>query len=167
MQINLRRLRLICTMRRACYTARMMPLFPLHPRLVHFPIALLVTGSVLALAYMLRWRRPALATTAWLLILLGWISVFFAVVTGLIDRNSAPQDPEISSFLSIHTALGFALIAVYGLMLYERLRSPDALDSPTMRWRLILLAVLGLVLVLVDGWVGGTLVYKFGVGVLG
>lgn len=145
----------------------MMPLFPLHPRLVHFPIALLVTGSVLALAYMLYWRRPTLASVTWVLILLGWISVFFAVVTGLIDRNSAPQDSEISSLLSIHTALGFALIAVYGLMLYERLRSPDALDSPAMRWRLIALAALGLALVLVDGWVGGTLVYKYGVGVLG
>ena len=145
----------------------MMPLFPLHPRLVHFPIALLVTGSVLALAYMLRWRRPTLASVTWVLILLGWISVFVAVITGLIDRNSAPQDPEISSLLSIHTALGFALIAVYGLMLYDRLRSPDALDSPAMRWRLIALAALGLAVVLVDGWVGGTLVYKYGVGVLG
>lgn len=144
----------------------MIPLAPLHPRLVHFPIALLVTGSVLALAYMLRWQRPTLATTAWLLILLGWISVFFAVLTGLIDRNSAPQDPEVASLISIHTALGFALIAVYGLMLYERLRSPNVLDSPSMRWRLIALALLGLVLVLVDGWVGGSLVYKHGVGVL-
>ena len=145
----------------------MMPLFPLHPRIVHFPIALLVTGSVLALAYMVRWRRPSLAAATWLLILLGWISVFFAVVTGLIDRNSAPQDAAISSLLSIHTALGFALIAVYGLMLYERLRSPTALDSPEMRWRLIVLALLGLALVVIDGWVGGTLVYKYGVGVLG
>lgn len=145
----------------------MMPFFPLHPRFVHFPIALLVTGSVLALAYLLGWRRPALAATTWLLVLLGWISLFLAVVTGLIDQNSAPQDPEIRSLLSIHTALGFALIAVYGLMLYERLRSPDALDLPAMRWRLIVLAALGLALVVVDGWVGGTLVYKYGVGVVG
>ena len=145
----------------------MMPLFPLHPRFVHFPIALLVTGSVLALAYMLRWRRPTLASVTWVLLLLGWISVFFAVLTGLIDQNSAPQDAEIKSLLSLHTALGFALIAVYGLMLYERLRSPDALDSPAMRWRLIALAALGLALVLIDGWVGGTLVYKYGVGVQG
>lgn len=145
----------------------MMPLLPLHPRFVHFPIALLVTGSVLALAYMLRWHRQTLAATTWVLILLGWISVFVAVVTGLIDQNSAPQDPEIKSLLSIHTALGFALIAVYGLMLYERLRSPQALDSPAVRWRLIALAALGLALVLIDGWVGGTLVYKYGVGVVG
>ena len=102
----------------------MIALFPLHPRLVHFPIALLVTGSVLALAYMLRWRRPSLAAATWILILLGWISVFFAVVTGLIDRNSAPQDADISSLLSIHTALGFALIAVYGLCLLYTSPSP-------------------------------------------
>lgn len=144
-----------------------MPLFPLHPRFVHFPIALLLVGSVLALVYMLWQRRPPLATLVWGMLLLGWISLFFAVLTGLIDQNSAPQEPEIKSLLSLHTALGFALIAVYGLMLYERLRLPNALDVPATRWRLLALALLGLALLVVDGWVGGTLVYTHGVGVSG
>lgn len=142
-------------------------LAPFHPRLVHFPIAFLIAGSVLALACMLRWQRPTLAATAWLLILLGWVSLFPAVLTGLIDQNSAPQDPAIRSLLSVHTALGFTLIAVYGLMLYERLRTPDALLAPASRRRLMALALLGLALVLIDGWVGGTLVYTHGVGVAG
>jgi uncharacterized membrane protein len=143
----------------------MIALEPLHPRFVHFPIALLVVGSLMALAAIVRWRRPSVAALAWGMLLLGWISLFAAVVTGLIDQNSAPQDAEIRSLLSVHTALGFALIVVYGLMLYERLRTPDALLGEKRRGWLALLALLGLALLLVDGWVGGTLVYTYGVGV--
>lgn len=140
---------------------------PLHPRVVHFPVALLATGSVLALAYLLGWRRPALPVAAWVMLLLGWLGVFPAVISGLIDRNAAPDDPAVLAALNPHIAAGFGLLIVYGLLLYERLRNPAVLEQPRRRGLLIALLLLGLALLLVEGWLGGKLVYDLGVGVRG
>lgn len=140
-------------------------LLPLHPRLVHFPIALLATGSIIALVYLLGWRRMAMPAVTWVMILLGWLSLFPAVLSGLIDRNSAPDDPAVLAALNPHIAAGFGLLIVYGLLLYERLRRPDVLDQSQRRALLLVLFLFGLGLLLVEGWLGGRLVYDMGVGV--
>lgn len=138
---------------------------PWHPRLVHFPIALLLTGSVAALAYLLGWRRASLASLAWATLTLGWIAIFPAVLTGLVDQNRWEVPAAAQGAISLHIASGLALIVVYGLALYERLRSPAALDLAARRAWLILVLVVGVALVVASGALGGQLVYEFGVGV--
>ena len=138
---------------------------PLHPRFVHFPLALLASGSVVALVYLLGWRRTALPVVVWAMLFLGWLGVFPTILSGLIDRNRAPDDPAVIAALNPHIAVGFGLLIVYGWLLYERLRSPAVLDQPKLRALLIGLLLAGLALLLVEGWSGGRLVYDFGVGV--
>ena len=138
---------------------------PLHPSVVHFPIALLATGSAIALVYLLGWRRPALPVIAWAMIFLGWLALFAAILSGLVDRNRAPDDAAVLAVLNPHIAAGFGLLIVYGLLLYERLRNPGVLEARQRRWYLLALLVAGLALVLFEGWSGGRLVYDLGVGV--
>ena len=157
----------LCLEIHVCYTSAMWSFLPLHPRFVHFPVALLLTGSVIALAYLLGFRRPQLPIVAWSTIFLGWVALFAAVLTGLVDQNQASQEEAVVSVLNPHIAVGFGLVIVYGLLLYERLRTPEALDLPGKRGRLLLLLVLGMVLVVGEGWLGGRLVYDLGVGVAG
>ena len=59
----------------------------LHPAAVHFPIALFLLGSGLALVQIYRPRAFDLILTAWLLLGLGWAGGLVAVLTGL---KSAP-----------------------------------------------------------------------------
>lgn len=138
---------------------------PWHPRLVHFPIALLLVGSAAALAYLLGWRRPWLVTLAWGMLGLGWVALFPTVLSGLIDQNRAEVPPEAQEVISLHIAGGLALIVVYGLALYERLRAADVLDEPSKRPWLVLLLAVGVALIVVSAGLGGRLVYEFGVGV--
>ena len=143
----------------------MSSLDPLHPRFVQFPVALLATGSVIALIYLLGWRRAALPVVAWAMLFLGWLGIFPTILSGLIDRNRAPGDPAVVAALNPHIAAGFGLLIVYGWLLYERLRSPVVLDQSRRRVLLLGLLLAGLVLLLVGGWSGGKLVYELGVGV--
>lgn len=151
--------------RRCDILARMSLLAPLHPRFVHFPIALLLAGSVVALVYLFGRQRPPLAAFAWISLGLGWLALFPVVLTGLIDQNQASRDQVVVAVLNPHIAVGIALIVVYGMVMLERLRSPHALDDPRRRTLLVLLLVLGIGLVVLEGWLGGKLVYDLGVGV--
>lgn len=140
-------------------------LSPWHPKFVHFPIALLFTGSVLAVIYLLGTRRVGRPAVIWALVSLGWVTLFAAILTGLVDRNAAAQSAAVTALLNPHTAAGFALLVVYGWLLYERLRRPTLLDLPARRWLLIGLFAAGVLLILYEGWLGGKLVFELGVGV--
>ncbi|MCS6845421.1 MAG: DUF2231 domain-containing protein [Caldilineales bacterium] len=138
---------------------------PWHPRLVHFPIALLLTGSAAALAYLLGWRRASLASLAWATLTLGWVAIFPAVLSGLVDQSRFTVPAAAQDVISLHIASGLALIVVYGLALYERLRSPAALDLASRRAWLILVLAVGVALLVASSALGGRLVYEFEVGV--
>ncbi|HXF63399.1 MAG TPA: DUF2231 domain-containing protein [Caldilineaceae bacterium] len=158
-----------------------MNLAPLHPRVVHFPIALLLLGSAAALLYLFgprafRFIAPAeLRTLAWWPLRLGWLGVALAVLTGLFDQGRLPPQAPYSATLNWHIGSGLALLVVYGILLYrqwlwkKQRRPPDGvedlLDSPAARpWVALLLAV-GIALVVLSGWLGGALVYTWGVNV--
>ncbi len=141
-------------------------LYPFHPRLVHFPIALSVVG-VMFVAIGLgrvgateRWLWPGR-----LLVLLGWIGALVAGITGLIDQSYAPDLPVVRDTINMHITAGIALLVVFGLALYWPLKDKQLLSAGARRWGYLALLLLGVLLILVESWLGGQLVYKLGVGV--
>ncbi len=158
-------------------------MFPrLHAMVVHFPVALLSTGTVVALLYLMGWRRSEMATLAWWLLGLGWVGNGLAILSGLLAQGILPPDAPYRGLLNLHITGGFALLAVYGDLLYRgwlrrgRRRSsqrgpaasqPDVgfWDLPERRiWTMVQL-LLGLAILAFTGWLGGELVYGWGVGV--
>lgn len=157
----------------------------LHPPVTHFPIALLIVGSVAGLAYLAGLRRPELASLTWWLLLLGWLATLAAILTGLLAQAWLPPQAPYRSILNWHIGTGFALAALYGGVLYwgwlRHARAqraaptqqnagvipPKLLDDPAARPWLILLLLAGIGLVVASGWNGGRLVYTWGVNVLG
>lgn len=137
---------------------------PLHPRLVHFPIALAVIGAVFTALGLLR-RRERWISYGQLSALLGWLGVIAAVVTGLIDQSRAPQDAAVTAVINQHITAGVALLISLGLALYWPLRNKRLFNEGNARWGYIALLILIVTLVAIEGWLGGKLVYTFGVGV--
>jgi uncharacterized membrane protein len=167
-----------------------MPL--LHPATVHFPIAFLIAASVAGLAY-IHWRRlDQLRIITWWSMTAGWFVLILTIVTGIVDQGRLPPDAPYRTILNWHTTLGLALAVVYGNLLYRgwlhnrrrgRRRSDETkrrgstsksddqdeqvefLLVPRRRWLLTAELLLGIVLVIAGAWLGGQLVYTWGVNV--
>jgi uncharacterized membrane protein len=138
-------------------------LAPFHPRVVHFPIALSLVG-VLFIALGAWRKQEQWARYGQLSLLLGWLGVMVAVVTGLIDQANAPQEAEVVAVLNQHITAGIALVIAVGLALYWPVRNKRLWQTPA-RWGFLGLLLVIALLVLLEGWLGGKLVYQYGVGV--
>lgn len=141
-------------------------LFPLHPRFVHFPIALSLAGVLFVAIGLAR----ATAAERWLwagrwLVFLGWIAALVAGITGLIDQSAASDAPAVRDAINLHITAGLALIVVFGLALYWPLKDRRLFSDGARRWAYLGLLLVGALLILIEGWLGGQLVYKLGVGV--
>lgn len=145
-------------------TAVDIPVYALHPVAIHFPIALLVLNLALTLWH-LRWPDPFLERAAYGALLLGWWGSLAGVITGTIAAALVwPVEAGVLTWLNTHAVLGFVLLYVYGQALLRRRRDPQVLDGPRRRDYLLLL-ISGVILLLLDGWIGGHMVYRLGVGV--
>jgi uncharacterized membrane protein len=169
-------------------------LFPLHPRFVHFPIALTLTGVALIIFGLLL-KRDRWTEFGRFSLILGWLGVLVASLTGLIDEAHAPDTPAVQTLINQHITVGVSLLVVLGAALYlpfrnrwlwnqsaevapaqaaafgARRRPQRALRtqraSRNQRALFIALLVIGAGLILLEGWLGGKLVYSLGVGVAG
>jgi uncharacterized membrane protein len=131
---------------------------PIHPMLVPFPIVCFIGALVTDIVY----SRTALfmwsTFSAWLLAI-GLLIGGFAAVAGLIDYFSERRLRR-SAVAITHMVLNIAvwLIELFNSFVHAR----DAWTSvvPTG----LTLSIIAVALLAVSGWLGGTLVYKHGVG---
>jgi uncharacterized membrane protein len=146
----------------------------LHPAVVHFPIALLLLGSAAGLLYLAGVRRADLLSLTWWPLRLGWLGGAAAVLTGLLAQSGLPPQAPYTDVLNWHIGTSWALLLVYAAVLYRqwlyankrRAADPaDLLDLARARGWLIAALVAGSGLVVVGGWLGGELVYTWGVNV--
>lgn len=136
---------------------------PIHPRFVHFPIALSLAGVLFLVLGLLRRQERFTGYGQWSL-MLGWLGIIAAVITGLIDQTRAPQEAAVTAVINQHITAGIALLIASGLALYWPLRNKK-LWTTSARWGYLALLGAIVLLVLVEGWLGGKLVYQYGVGV--
>lgn len=139
-------------------------LLPLHPRAVHFPIALSLVGVLFVVIGLLRNRQQWIGYGQ-ISLLLGWLGVMLAIVTGLIDQSIAPDTPEVNTLINQHITAGIALLVAAGLALYWPLRNKRLWSEGRSRWGYVGLLLIIVALVVIEGWLGGKLVYLHGVGV--
>jgi uncharacterized membrane protein len=131
---------------------------PIHPALVHFPFALLLTATIADLAHLAGfWREPRFA--AWLMAW-GLAAGLVAMATGLYDfrRLTSVQLPHALRHMG---AMALAWLG-YAVALYLRRDSLAALAEPSAASTAV--AVASAVVLAVGGWLGGELVYRYGAG---
>jgi len=87
-----------------------------------------------------------------------------AVLSGWIEqelpRPASIFDPQMQSVLFYHEYLGYGLLGFFLVLAIVRLRIHDHLPA-----MFVVLSVLGLAGLIVQGYLGGELVYRYGAGV--
>lgn len=133
----------------------------LHPMLVHFPIAFLLGGVVLLL-----WarRRPSetLHRMGAGLLLAGMILGWTAAAAGGLAYFTVPAHTEEGHALMYwHLGLGLAMLAVFTWLSIVRWRRRTTAAHNSH----LVAALVGSVLLMLTGYVGGSIVYHHGAGV--
>ena len=134
---------------------------PVHPLLVHFPIALLLTSFASDAAFSIT-SMPGLRHAGFWMLAAACASGALAVLAGLYDMRRAPLKEDLHERVHRHMWVGITLYAVIGALTYWRwsFYSDPAADV-TMLY--LDAAFLAAALATFQGWLGGELVYTYGV----
>lgn len=132
---------------------------PVHPMLVVFPLGLLATAVIFDLIAAFGGYTDLHLASYWM-IAAGVIGGLLAAIPGLIDFLKIPRNTR-AWFIGIWHAVGnVAVLALFAMSWVLRGEMPA--DPGTVA---ILLAIMGVALAVVTGWLGGELVDRLGVGV--
>ena len=143
-------------------------MYPLHPFTVHLPIGLLIGNALLTLLY-LRSSNEAYETSAYHCLWLGWLLLLPAVASGTLDAarqvlDPANPRPDALPWVNAHAGVGLALLAVYWHVWQLRRRRPAILSEARARRGYLAWLAFGVLLIVLDGWLGGKLVYALRLG---
>ncbi len=131
---------------------------PIHPMLIAFPIALWVFAFIAYLAYLgtssAHWWTVAMYCLA-----AGLIGGVCAAVPGFVDFRTLPHS-RTQTVAIWHFIFNVAILILLAISFFMRLAGNT---SPVP----LILMIIGIALLFVSGWLGGSLVYVHSVGVAG
>jgi uncharacterized membrane protein len=134
---------------------------PLHPAIVHFPIALFLSATVADLA----WVAGLTSDTHIAAVLMagGLASGLLAMGAGMVDLTRVDES-VVPHAMSHVMAVGLAWLG-YGVALYLRkdTLSAGAVSAPGAP--AIIVSLASALVLAFGGWLGGRLVYTFGANV--
>jgi len=136
---------------------------PIHPMLVHFPVAF---WTVAVMAYVADTAGvEGAAAAAKLANGAGLIMALPAMTAGLIELRLIDSRSEAMRVATLHMMAMAAAWVCFMLALVMSISTRASLDKQITQLAGVVSASVGFLLMSVGGWVGGRLVYEFGIGV--
>jgi len=129
---------------------------PIHPMLVPIAIGLWIFSFVCDL-FFLSGRPGAWPTVALYTMVGGIVGALLAAVPGFIDLLSLPEGLKRTAI--IHMTINLTVVALFAINAWMRFGNPESLRTP------MILSAVALGFLVVSGWLGGKMVYEYGVGV--
>ncbi|HUF66867.1 MAG TPA: DUF2231 domain-containing protein [Gemmatimonadaceae bacterium] len=143
----------------------LLPAAPLHPIFVHFSVALTAASLLFDVAARL-FDEPTLAHAGWWTLAFSAAATVATIITGLVSRfNVELGEGRARTFLRLHMVLGPVFFGLLLGLLVWRYALWSARVTPDWLY-LAALAIAGVVM-LVQGYLGGELVYRWGAEVRG
>jgi uncharacterized membrane protein len=132
---------------------------PLHPALVHFPVACWSLATAADIAG-LHFGEPAWRFAGALLII-GLVMAIPAMLAGMVELTRVAQDSPAWRTIYLHMGAMSAALLLYAVSLLARLDHITLLAPGTIA---IACSVAGFIALAGGGWLGGKLVYGHGLG---
>lgn len=136
-----------------------------HPALVHFPIAFLVTGGLVE-AFGIFARREKAERLGATLVLLGALFLVAAIAAGYLASNTVTPAPGAAEPLDDHERSALILLAVVLVLTLWKAWGGGAVP-PSQRIPYAVALLVGVGWTAYTAILGGRLVYVWGVGVTG
>jgi uncharacterized membrane protein len=133
---------------------------PLHPMLVALPIGLWTFSLIADLIYHWGFGGPTWGVVAYYTVAAGIVGALLAAVPGLIDLLSI-TDPRARRTGIAHMVINLVVVGLYVWnFLLRRAEGAGTVHG-------IALSVVAIALLCVSGWLGGEMVYVYGIAVEG
>jgi uncharacterized membrane protein len=130
---------------------------PLHPALAHFPVAFWL-GSSASDLIALRTGNAVWWAVSHYAVAAGVIMGGLTLLAGALELWLRKLPPDAWRWAGLHAGIMSTALLLYMVSLSWRAVAPPPLSA-------VGVSLLGAALVLVGGFLGGTLVYRYGVGV--
>lgn len=134
---------------------------PIHPMLIPFPLALWATSFVVDILFYFL-RHPTLLVVAKFMIAAGCLGAIAAAIPGIIDWLSI-KNGDVKKAANWHARLNISALVVFAISLFLRMGSYSELVGRKLTIP-FLLSLVGVILITISGWLGGELVFRYGVG---
>jgi uncharacterized membrane protein len=136
---------------------------PFHPILVTIPIGAWVVSLVFDVAATSAGEPEVFVKGAFWLIGAGIIGALVAAVFGLLDLIAIPRGTPAFRTGLTHMGLNLAVVALFAVSFVLR---RDHLDEADATVAAVVLSAAALAILVVSGWLGGKLAYRYGVRVV-
>ena len=131
---------------------------PIHPAMVHFPIAFWSLATLLDGLTLIDAIHAS--TPAWYCLILGSVSAVPAMATGWLEYTTL--DAALVKLSSRHMILMCVVWTLYLAALFSRTHHRVLIEAPGLISYGF--SAFGFFIMLLGGWHGGQLVYKYGAG---
>ena len=131
---------------------------PFHPMLVALPIGLWIFSIVSDLIFKFGLGSPVWNDVALYTVAGGIVGALIAALPGFVDLIGL-QNPKTMTIAIWHMFINLLAVALYCFNFWVRMHRPPGDNLP------ILFSAIGIVLIIISGWLGGELVYVRGVAV--
>jgi uncharacterized membrane protein len=126
--------------------------------LVALPIGLWIFSIVCDLVFKFGWGGQVWNDVAFYTLAGGIVGALIAALPGFIDLIGL-ENPKTRTIAIWHMFINLLAVSLYCVNFWMRMHRPPGDNLP------ILLSAIGIVLIIISGWLGGELVYVRGVAV--
>jgi len=126
--------------------------------LIPLPIGLWIFSLVSDVIFKMGWGGAVWNDVAFYTIAGGTVGALIAALPGFIDLTDI-SNPKTKSIALWHMFINLLAVAIFALNFWLRMHRAPGDNLP------IILSIIGIVLIVISGWLGGELVYVRGVAV--
>ena len=136
----------------------------LHPMVVHFPIALILAGFLAEVILLFFKKATWLSATGFYLMVLGTLGAIVSFGSGELFTMHPSEGEIVGIFEQHETGAWITLVSMVIATLFRTWLVLAKRYEGTMKWISLFIYFIGFAAVSITGFLGGTMVYNFMVG---